>query len=138
MKDWKRVALFPLVGLLAASCDPRSETSYVVVEALKDDATGRYVELGQMINFSSFCYVVNVFDAPAAERRAAEMQDASLMVACSVGEEEPRIVFEAGCYVLSLDYGYGGILNDRWTDPETGRTLCLKMIPPGPKGGWKP
>lgn len=123
----------PLLGF----CDPAKVTHYTVVQSIAVADTELYVELGWMINISSYCLSVSVFKDQNIERRAEESVD-PVMVACGVVEDEPKLVYQDGCYHLSIGYTYGGLRYETWIDELSDKSLCFHMHPPGPKGGWNP
>jgi hypothetical protein len=133
---WPNI-LLSLLQLASFWANANEGTSYVAVQVVNDQATGVIVELGRLVNFSSDCFVVNVFEKQKTDRQAAEAAS-PIMVACGVAEAEPRLSLEKGCYVFRADYSSGGLRQQTWSHPENGRSLCFQMIPPGPKGGWQP
>ncbi|MEP9388105.1 hypothetical protein [Mesorhizobium sp. KR9-304] len=126
-----------LTQLASVWANPVESTSYVTVQSVSDQTTGLTVELGRLVNFSSDCFVVNVFEEQKTDRQVAEAAS-PIMVACGVAEAEPRLSLENGCYVFSVDHSSGGLRQQTWSDPGSGRSLCFQMTPPGPKGGWQP
>jgi hypothetical protein len=118
-------ALLPF--LLAGICDPALATDYVVEESVRDETTGLYVETGWLINVSSYCLVVSVFDDAATERMASEVRN-PVMIACGVRDWSFRL--EDGCYVLSAGYGTGSINRETWVDSVSGESICFEMWPP--------
>lgn len=114
--------------------NPIESTSYIAVQSIKDQRTDLFVELGRLVNFSSDCFVVNVFKELKEGRQAADAAS-PIMIACGVTDAEPRLTVKGGCYVFSVNYSYGGLRIQTWTDPENNRSLCFEMYPPGPKGG---
>jgi hypothetical protein len=133
---WPNI-LLSLLQLASFWANANEGTSYVAVQSVSDQATGVIVELGRLVNFSSDCFVVNVFEEQKTDRQAEEAAS-PIMVACGVEGAEPRLYLENGCYVFSVYYSFGGLREQTWSHPENGRSLCFRMIPPGPKGGWHP
>lgn len=140
LSGWRRSRL-GYAGLLGASlsltaCDPLAETSYLFHQSIHDPETGRYVELGELRNFSSNCVVVNVFDDQKRDRKATESRS-PVMIACSY-KSAPSLSVEDGCYILRIEYDYGGVRQDKWIDDASGKSICFGIYPRGPRGGWSP
>jgi hypothetical protein len=113
-------------------------TTYRVAQSLPVEGTELFVEAGWVSNFSSRCIVVNVYSDQRRVRLASSAERDLIMIACGVGVGEAQLSIEDGCYVLRRDYSYGGIRHETWTDEATGTTLCFRIWPKGPHGGWRP
>ena len=118
-----------IVQLVSFWADPIESTGYIAVQSVTDQATGLTVELGRLVNFSSDCFVVNVFEEQEAHRQAEDAAS-PIMLACGVGAARPRLsFFENGCYVFSVYYSFGG-LRERDVVPPEKRTLIVLRVDP--------
>jgi len=118
---------------------PEIMTSYRAVDRIYDEGTGVYVELGEYSNMSSLGLMINLFDDAKDGRTVSRRWEPILDVANVDWRKARTFHRDGGCYVLEVEYRYGGLATPVWTDPATGRALCFRLLPdPGPKGGWKP
>ena len=105
---------------------------YKVVYSITDEKTGFIIELGFINTMSSLCYTISVFKEKKSTRLASEIDD-PVLVECHAGSLTPKITLEDGCYTINM-YGYSELQKTVWCDPETGRSICFVIYPPGPTG----
>jgi hypothetical protein len=112
---------------------------YKYISRIKDEMTGKYVELGSLENFSSLSLVVIVFDDANDNRDYTDNTEPAIYVASVDWDKPIELTTDGRCYILNVTYGYGGVASPVWKDPNKGEELCFKIVPiPGPLGGWKP
>ena len=126
LQVWRELLVCASLTLLAA-CNPLVGTSYVFVQSIQDEETGKYVELGELINFSSWCLAVNVFDDQKVDRKATESREPVIVVCNLDPGHESKLVVQDSCYTLIVGYGSGGIRKNEWSDPESGKTICFGL-----------
>ena len=112
--------------------------SYRPLMTLRDATTGLYVELAEFNTMSAYGYVVMVFEDAGPRPDSGPDWNPVIYVA-GPQSEPPSLVVKDRCYVLEVEYRYGGLVAPEWKDQKTGKTLCFDLVPDrGPKGGFTP
>lgn len=114
-----------------AACNGPVLSSYLHIQTIKDQDTGKFVELGELVSMSSWCLVVNVFSDDNPTRKAWESKEPVILICNLDPGHELKFVIEDGCYTLMVGYGSGGMRQSKWLDPVTEKEICftLRNIP---------
>jgi hypothetical protein len=101
---------------------------YVILDTIKDEKTGKTVELGMLGNFSSTTYEVGVYDVPNSNRRSADLHKAVIVLVGSM-VPEPKLEYDGKCYFVrgELETGWDQVV-PTWKDPTTGNQLCFYVL----------
>ena len=135
--------LLSLAGtaVVVASCDPFGSepmADYEVLQTLYDQKTGLYVEVGSVENFSSFGYNVYVFNVGGPRGKFDKNWNPVISTA-GTGSNKPTLIYDGNCYILTIEYRYGGLIHNHWNDLISNKSLCFDLRPDrGPKGGFHP
>jgi hypothetical protein len=103
---------------------------YNVLHFVKDQATGKVVELGVLSNFSSTEYEVGVYDDADSKRSAYGLQKQNISVVGYPGPVPALIQYDGKCYFLTLarwrrDWDE---INPIWRDETTGKEICFYVL----------
>jgi len=115
---------------LNTSCGLIEWYDYTKIASIKDNLTGKYVELGWINNFSTGCHILDIYETDLADRSSSSMPSEPLTLICDIPytPDGPKLTFEEGCFTLRVEYYGGGPYNTSWRDPDTGHEICIEVI----------
>ena len=103
---------------------------YEVQDTDLDPATGRYVELGRIYNFSSEGYEVGVFESANPRRDTIDLRKPIF----SISSPRPipqKIEYDGTCYFVRTEFRKDWTnVTGTWMDNETGKSLCFYLLTP--------
>jgi hypothetical protein len=103
---------------------------YIVLHSLKDQHTGKVIELGVLSNFGSTEYEVGVYDDVNNERSVYGLRKQNISVVGYPGPVPELIQFDGKCYFLTLtrwrkDWDK---INPIWRDRANGKEICFYVL----------
>jgi hypothetical protein len=139
----RKFAILVVLGLIAAGgiIFFRSERpmldyldEYKVLHSLRDQNTGKVIELGILSNFGSTEYEVGVYDAVNSERTSFDLRQQNISIVGNPGPNPPLVQFDGACYFIASAFREEwDRVHPLWKDDISGREICFDVVAPNGK-----
>jgi hypothetical protein len=104
---------------------------YKVLHDIRDENTGKIVELGTLYNFGSTEYEVGVYNEHRPNRSSFELHEQNISIVGSPGPSPKIVQFDGRCYFVVSAYRKGwDKVRPLWKDGRSGKEICFYILTP--------
>ena len=105
-------------------------TDYKLLKSYQIGVTGKYIELGADVNFSSVDIEVAIYATEYRHRSKFALGEKLATVFPAPDADKITMNFVDGCYEVGFDFDMSRIkfFNPKWFDETSNTTICLRLV----------